>query len=44
VQKDIEDMNQQADYLAEVIENKFVELNADNDTLPLFDFDISLND
>jgi hypothetical protein len=37
-------MNQQADILADLLETRFVELNADNDTLPLFDFEINLND
>ncbi len=42
--KDIDDINQTADNVADAIEAKFVEINANNDTLPLFDFEISLND
>lgn len=44
IQKEIEEMIRRADYLADSIENRFLELNSDPDAMPLFDFEINLND
>lgn len=44
IQKECEEMCRRADWLADSIENKFLELNVDEDALPMFDFDINLND
>jgi len=43
-QRELDDLNKDADALASAIEEKFIELNANEDTLPLFDFDINLSE
>ena len=43
-QKEIDAILQVADELAELIENKFIEKNCDDENLPLFDFEINLNE
>ncbi len=44
IHKIIEEMNKRADALYDAIEDQFIQENADPDVLPLFDFDINLND
>lgn len=36
-------MNRRADFIADSIENKFLELNTNPDSMPLFDFEINLD-
>lgn len=44
IHKVIEEMNKRADAIADLVEETFVAKHSDPDVLPLFDFEINLND
>ena len=44
LQKDIEALNNNADQMAETIENKFLEMTVHPDAMPLFDFEINVGE
>ena len=44
IQKECDTMNARTEELAELVENGFIEANVNEETLPLFDFEINLNE